>query len=134
MFSWRDDPSFDRVYRTSTDLASDRDRWCPSVDTYEIEPGLVLLVELAGVSREDIQLVVQERILILTGYRTDPTSDAKIRLHQMEIDYGAFERHINLPDGVDVDRIAATFRDGFLRVEMPRLTSQRDGNIRIQTG
>ena len=131
MFSWRDDPSFDPAYRSGPEVEENRDRWCPAADTYETENGLVLLFDLAGVTREDIQLTVHGLILTLRGCRPDPAGESKLRLHQIEIDYGAFERRIRLPEGVDPERITASFRDGFLRVELPRQETTPGGRILI---
>lgn len=140
---WTDDPLFDRLRRfhelvdhlaTHRRGMDARDRWSPSVDSFETEAGLVLLVELAGVSPDDIDLSVEGKILTLSGFRPDPDGSYKLRLHRIEIDYGPFERRIALPEGLDPNGISATYRDGFLRVLVPRASGPGGGRIPIQEG
>jgi HSP20 family protein len=119
-----------RPYRGMEDC----DRWCPSVDTYETVAGLVLLVELPGVSPDAISLTVEGQTLTLSGNRPDPMAEHKLRLHRMEIDHGPFERKILLPEGMDADAIEASYREGFLRVLIPRHQKPEGGSIPIQEG
>jgi HSP20 family protein len=94
--------------------------WVPRVDIYETAEGLALSMEIPGVDREEIEIVVQGQYLRVSGVRQEPSSPGCMRWHQMEIVYGAFERVVALPEAVDPDQIRATYRDGFLRIDIQR--------------
>ncbi len=97
--------------------------WVPRADIYETADGLVLSLEIPGVERGDIEIEVQGVYLKVSGVRQEPTASGCMRWHQMEIVYGPFERVVALPQEVDPERIRATYREGFLRIEIPREAS-----------
>jgi len=94
--------------------------WVPAVDISEMCDHWEVIVELAGVRRDDIEVYAENRHLTITGWRHDPTSPEKVRLHQMEIEQGQFRRRILLPTGMDEDAITARYHDGLLRIRMPK--------------
>jgi HSP20 family protein len=116
--------------------------WSPSVNLYETDHAYLVCVDLAGVDKDKIDVVVENQQLMLKGtravpvYPTDdnaakappsPASDGsdaqtqqRIRVHLMEIDHGAFARVVELPRDVKQDQIRATHRNGMLWVELPK--------------
>ena len=97
--------------------------WSPAMNVYEGPQQYTLVVDLAGLHGEDIELEAEEGVLRLSGQRDMPTpheaaDHVKIRL--MEIDHGWFCRAIELPDDADDSNISATYRGGFLWVVVPR--------------
>jgi HSP20 family protein len=101
--------------------------WTPAVNLYENDIGYIVCVDLSGVDKEKIDLVVAEGQLKLRGQRAVPTTPeggegrAKgMRVHLMEIDYGPFCREVALPADVDQEKIRATYLNGMLFVELPR--------------
>ncbi len=93
--------------------------WVPNTDVYETEDGLVVKVELAGMRREDLELSVEGNQLRISGQRSDERRPAQRRFLVMEINYGAFERAIDLPPGFDLANARASYQNGFLRVDVP---------------
>ena len=93
----------------------------PPMDVYETEDRLVVVIEIAGMRAEDIHVVAKENILLITGNRPEPILHAKIRLHQMEVDYGKFERTLRLPCAIDVNEIKANYREGLLMITLPKM-------------
>lgn len=93
----------------------------PPTDIYETEDDLVVIMEIAGMKTEDIHVVFEKDTLSITGMRTESPSSPKTRLHQMEIDYGDFERTLRIPFPFKVEEIKATYRQGFLTVTVPKL-------------
>ena len=93
--------------------------WVPAVDICETAEGYEIVVELAGVRREDIEVYTEKHHLTIAGWRDDPTP-LKTRLHQMEIEQGQFCRRIHLPDDAEEDTVTARFRDGLLRIQIPK--------------
>jgi len=92
--------------------------WAPSVDVLETEDGYLVLAELPGVRRDDIQLQVRDRRLELSG-RRQPLGENRNFL-RMERSYGPFRRTFDLGAPVDVDGISAAFEQGVLRVLIPK--------------
>jgi HSP20 family protein len=93
----------------------------PPMDIYETQDHLVVVLEIAGVRVEDIQVVLERDILSISGKRLEGFSVPKTHLHQMEIDYGFFERSLKIPFPLGEEEIKATYRDGFLFVTIPKL-------------
>jgi len=94
--------------------------WAPRVDILETGDSTVVTLEIPGVERDGIEIVVQGPYIRVAGVRDQPTPPGCRRWHQMEITYGPFERILSLPHEVDPDLIVATYRDGFLSIEIRR--------------
>ncbi len=94
--------------------------WTPRADIYETADRILVILEIPGVERDDLEIVVQGRYLRVAGSREQPASSGCVRWHQMEIAYGPFERVVALPAEADPERIEATYRDGYLRIEIVR--------------
>ena len=99
----------------------------PRVDSYRsADPAqLTVVVELPGIDPETIQLIVDERLLLVAGERPRPVAArAERQYQQMEIDYGPFQRRIQLPEAVDVDGASARYERGLLTVELPLVATK----------
>lgn len=112
------DESFGRSREPDDEI--DLHAWRPTVDIYEAENGIVLAVELPGVSKERVAVEVKDDVLILKGERlADPAinDDSYIRRERL---FGPFKRSFTLHQNVKPDQIKATFKDGILQIEIPR--------------
>src|SRR5580765_2185503 len=93
-------------------------RWQPAINAFQCDKGLRICVDLAGVDRSEVDLTVESRRLAIRGAREAPEpTNAEGRAVQMiafEIDYGPFERVVELPLPVDVEKASAEQRNGFL--------------------
>jgi HSP20 family protein len=100
--------------------------WTPEVNVYENDTAYIVVVDLAGVDKDKIDLLVHNGHLKLRGQRIAPVpalpedSVKRLRVHAMEIDHGAFCREVELPNNVDDDRISASYQNGLLWVELPK--------------
>ncbi|MCD4699435.1 MAG: Hsp20/alpha crystallin family protein [Phycisphaerae bacterium] len=99
--------------------------WSPAINLYEDDAGFHLVADLAGIDPEVIDLHVQKNRLILRGARPSPRPpekqcDVALHLHHMEIECGPFIRTVDLPEAIDIKKIEAWYRNGFLWVKMPR--------------
>ncbi len=97
--------------------------WVPNTDVYVTDIGVVVHVEIAGVHKEDMQLVMEGDLLKISGHRQDTNRPAKCKFQMMEINYGPFETVIELPPGYDLSQARASYQNGFLRIEVPPLTA-----------
>ncbi len=94
--------------------------WTPNTDVYESEDSLYVKTEIAGIEKEDVEITLSDRLLLVRGYRKDPCRQHRCSFRQMEIDYGYFERRIVIPRSVDGSRARAQFHNGFLCIQLPK--------------
>ena len=98
----------------------------PNVNLYETESHYQVCVDLAGVEKDKIDIVVVDNRLTIRGNRAVPpcpspqNENGKVRVHLMEIDHGAFAREVDLPEDVLKDRISAKYVDGLLWIQLPK--------------
>jgi HSP20 family protein len=93
--------------------------FAPRADIHETAGGIRIILDLAGVNRDDIDIVIEGRLLHVSGARQEPEVRDCLRYHQMEIPYGAFERIFHLPEDADAEHVTASYRDGFLQITVP---------------
>ena len=106
--------------------------WEPSVDVYETEEELVVLVELAGVGEEDIEVVVDNTALVVRGERKENIPGGKRIYSQMEIPKGPFQKVILLPVTVNPDQARAVYDRGFLEIILPKVPERKTQVVRIK--
>jgi len=73
--------------------------WEPPIDVLETEHELLILVALPGVDPEQVETVIENGVLVISGQRTLPAELRNARIHRLELPQGRFERHIALPGG-----------------------------------
>ncbi len=101
-----------------------RGKWSPDTDVYEINDGLVIIMDIAGITRDEISILLESKILTVRGFRKEPVLPGKKSVHRLEIDFGNFEKSFRIPDYIDEARIEATYENGFLYLRLPRLRSK----------
>jgi HSP20 family protein len=107
------------------------DRWQPLLDVFETEKAVVVRVELAGVSREDLRVSVDGELLHIRGVRRPPEhAEALQRLHQMEITFGPFERSVRIAIPFEREQVSAHLEDGYLSVTLPKRVAR---SIEVQS-
>ncbi|MBX6340887.1 MAG: Hsp20/alpha crystallin family protein [Thermomicrobiaceae bacterium] len=99
--------------------------WRPPVEVYENDGALVVTLELAGVREDDVQVVVDDSVLHVSGVRHNASAAQKRTYHEMGIAYGPFEAVVFLPFAVAIDDVEAIYENGFLRVTLPRANATR---------
>jgi HSP20 family protein len=118
-------------------LPNSEELWQPRVDVYETATELVVKVCAAGLKPKDldVSLSADNRHLTVRGSRGEPRSDrhGRIRYYLMEIYFGPFERIIQLPANVriDRDRLHAVYNQGFLKIVLPKLLEDDSGVRKI---
>jgi HSP20 family protein len=107
--------------------------WQPAIDVYETDSEVVVLVELAGVKEDEIEVTVHNGVLTIKGERKDIKQGIKRTYSQMEILWGPFERDITLFANVNVDGIKAFYEAGILEVALPKLGEEKPRRVNIRT-
>lgn len=131
---WRvSDDMLLQMFRIS---ATSGEVWSPRVDVYETAEAVVVKVCAAGLDPNQMELTLSgdNRFLTLRGVRVEQDEDrsSRIRYHQLEVYYGPFERTVALPTetALDRDKLTAAYKDGFLKVVLPKL--QQSGAVKIE--
>ena len=125
---------FGDVYnRRSDDDLMLRGDWIPAVDIFENEQGeIVMKAELPGLTKEDIDLRVENNTLTIRGERKRSQEIQEERYHRVERIYGAFTRSFSLPATVDATRVTADYRDGVLSVVLPVREEAKPRQIQVK--
>jgi HSP20 family protein len=95
--------------------------WDPPIDVYETEDRYVVTAEVPGVTRDQIELALQDSRLTIRGARSaSAPGQVRRHYHQVERGYGTFQRTFEFVEAVDQDGIAADLREGVLTVTLPK--------------
>jgi len=98
--------------------------WDPPIDVYETPARYVVTAELPGLTREQIELALQDNQLTIRGDRPAAGPETATRhYHQVERGHGSFRRTLAFADPVDEDGIAADLRDGVLTITLPKIAT-----------
>ena len=108
--------------------------WCPAADLYETETEVVVLLDVAGIDPNSLDVVLEDDMLRVTGRRLEPALRRNCKvLHHMEIEYGPFERLFAVPRNLDGDAARARLDSGFLEVRIPKPAGQEPGRVEIKS-
>ena len=103
--------------------------WTPSVDVYETDSAIVVLLDLAGIDPDMTEVQADGHALIVRGERTPRhaglAAGAERSYHALEIPYGRFERRLWLPSGADTSAASAAYRDGLLEITVPKTVPRK---------
>src|SRR5262249_14004173 len=105
--------------------------WAPPVDIYEQDGMLVVKAELPGVSPEDVKVHLENNILTIRGERRLEKDVRRESYHRIERAYGSVTRSFTLTPQYEQEKIQAEFKDGVLRVAVPRSEKARPRQIPI---
>lgn len=105
--------------------------WKPLVDIYDNDENIVITAELPGTNKEDIQVDVKDRVLTLKGERISENEVKEDSYHRRERAYGKFERAFTLPVEIDPEKIQADFKDGVLKINIPKPKEQKPKQVTI---
>jgi HSP20 family protein len=126
---------FGDVYRRGDDELQMGGAWVPPVDIYEDDKHeLVLKAEIPGMTREGIQLTVDNNALTLRGEKRVDQEVTDERSHRLERSYGSFSRTFSLPATVDAAKVSAEYKNGVLTVKLPLREEAKPKQIDVKIG
>lgn len=96
--------------------------WAPRVDIVEDEKEFLIKAELPEMKREDVKVTVDDGVLTVSGERKHEKEEKNRKYHRIECEYGSFLRCFTLPPGTLGDKVAAEFKDGMLKIHLPKDT------------
>ncbi len=116
------DEMIHRPWGTSRAVAD----WNPQLDLYETASAFILEADLPGVRKQDVSVTIEDGDLVLQGRRAATRSRTDGSFHYHERHSGQFVRRLRLPTSVNPEQIRADFRNGVLRVTLPKLPRERN--------
>ena len=115
--------------RANNDAGDEFERadWTPAADIYEIESGYMIAMDLPGITRDAVEIDVDENRLIVKGTRLVEESR-----HRSERPRGKFLRTFSIPGSIDQEGIGAEYKDGVLQIRLPKRQEQKAQKIAIK--
>ena len=111
------------------DLASRT--WTPPVDIQETDDSYRIQAELPGMTKDDIEITLENNVLRLSGERKFEKDTKKENYHRIERTYGSFTRSFALPTQVGSDKVQAKFENGVLTIVVPKAEQAKPRRISI---
>jgi HSP20 family protein len=108
--------------------------WAPAVDIYETENELVLKADLPEVNERDLDIQIENNMLTIRGERTFDHEVKEDNYLRIERTYGAFSRSFSLPNTVNTEAIKAEYKNGVLRVELPKRAESKPRQVKVNVG
>jgi len=115
-------------------LAGTQDLWTPAVDVEETSDHLVFRAELPGMSREDIDIELEDGVLTIQGEKKEEQRDENTQGLLYERRWGTFTRRFTLPRAVDANGITANYGNGILTIRVPKAEEAKGRKIEITGG
>jgi HSP20 family protein len=114
---WRREPSLGQV---------------PAVDIAETAQGYEITAELPGINQDNLEVKYANGTLTIKGEKKDDREEKKENYYVSERSYGSFQRAFRVPDGVDPDKVEASFKNGVLTVKLPKTPEAQKTEKRIE--
>ncbi len=108
--------------------------WAPLVDITEDEKEYLIKAELPEVKKEDIKLTVHDDVMTITGERKFEKEEKGKKYHRVERAYGSFARSFTLPEDADPAKVAADYKEGVLKVHLPKSEKAKPKSVEVKVG
>ncbi len=109
-------------------------RWVPAMDLVEDGDHYVLRADLPGVREDDVEIELDDNVLTVSGERRSQHDEQRDGYRRIERSYGSFSRSLTVPDGIDPERIEASFDGGVLEVRVPKPEQAKPRRVAISVG
>src|SRR6476660_2815345 len=124
--------SFSRFLDKDWERTMSTTEWNPSVDIFETDSDIVVKVEAPGMNPKDFDARIENNVLMLKGERKFEKETKQENYHRVERSYGGFSRSFALPTGVKEDKITAEYKDGILKIVLPKKEEVKLNSIKIE--
>jgi HSP20 family protein len=106
--------------------------WLPFLDVAETKNELVVKAEVPGMEPKDIDISLSDGVLTIKGEKKQEKEEKEADYHLVERSYGAFTRSVRLPKEVQGEKISASYKDGILKVTLPKSEEAKKKEIKIK--
>ena len=118
--------------RTIPESGSDRAVWSPQTDLLEDDAGYLLQIDLPGIDKEKIEIVVTDGLMEVTGERMRSEVKEGTGYRRIERRVGTFHRSFRLPKGIDSTEIESSYENGVLNIRVPRSPESLPKKIEVK--
>jgi HSP20 family protein len=123
---------FGRFLDKDWEKAMSTTAWNPSVDIFENDSDIVVKVEAPGMNAKDFDLRIENNVLMVKGERKFEKETKEENYHRVEREYGSFSRSFALPTAVKEDKVTAEYKDGILKIVLPKKEEVKPKSIKIE--
>jgi HSP20 family protein len=127
------DRLFDRFWEGDWPALPAFGEWTPAIEVSETKDAILVKAEVPGMESKDIQLSLQENMLTIRGEKKQEKEEKDEHYYRSERSYGSFARVMRLPSTVDASKVTATFKNGVLKVMLPKAPAAKGSVIPIKT-
>jgi HSP20 family protein len=106
--------------------------WSPLVDITEDDKEYLIKADLPDVKKEDVKLTVQDDVMSISGERKYEKEEKGKKYHRVERAYGSFMRSFTLPEDADGSKVSAEYKDGVLKVRLPKSEKAKPKSIEVK--
>lgn len=134
LIKWEPFDEFDRFFRDSNMLLPTRQSMAGfdmAVDVYEDGNNIVAEMNVPGLKAEDIDVEVEDSYIRISGKREEFQEKKQKNHYAKEIRRGSFERVVQLPDAVEQEKVEAEYKDGVLKISMPKREKVADKKVKV---
>jgi HSP20 family protein len=134
-FEWmrRDmDRLWNSFFERGTLRSEDGGEWLPSLDVAETKNEIVVKAEVPGLEPKDIDISLSDGLLTIKGEKKQEREEKEENYHLVERSYGSFTRSIRLPNEVQSDKIKASYKNGVLKVVLPKSEEAKKKEVKIK--
>jgi HSP20 family protein len=107
-------------------------QWAPLVDIIEEDGEYLVKAEIPEVKKNDLKVTVEDGTLSISGERKSEKEEKGRKIHRIERSYGSFERSFTLPDDADATKVTSEFKDGVLKVHLPKNPNAKPKAIEVK--
>ena len=111
---------------------ADEEEWLPSLDVAETKNELVVKAEVPGMDPKDIDISLSDGRLTIKGEKRQEKEEKEADYHLVERSYGSFIRSVQLPREVQGDKISASYKNGILKITLPKSEEAKKKEIKIK--
>jgi len=127
--------TLDDMFRSINPMFTISERtWKPQMDIFETPDEIIIIAEIAGVDREDLELEISSKAVKIFGYRREMPRFENATYMLAEIQYGKFERTLYLPAPIDTEKVTASYQDGFLQIRLTKMKLDVSRKIPVEDG
>ncbi len=123
---------FETAWKNIPEVASQGGQFHPpQVDVYETDHKVLILMDLPGISKEEIDLFIERNQIVVEATKKEMKAPKKARYFCIERFFGRFQRTVEIPVTVNTGKAKATLKDGVLKIEIPKIEDRRGSKKRI---
>jgi HSP20 family protein len=112
-------------------LLNEDGNWIPAFDITESEKEYRVSAELPGIDIKDLEVTLVEGVLKIKGEKRQESEEKEDNYLRIERSYGSFDRSFRIPDGVEANKIVATYKDGILNLTIPKAKETKAKKVKI---